>query len=137
MSNSENKQNIITEDELIEYILNVLYNSLDVNEKHLENDILEPTKLKFTPQQLEHLREMIISTNFAKNSLGFGKNGYMYLTAFGITQLKTFGTYRNYLKVALGKEAAITTPTHQNTTTSNQSKSSNSNNFNEFDDLAF
>ncbi|MFY8126899.1 MAG: hypothetical protein ACOVMM_00865 [Chitinophagaceae bacterium] len=99
---SQPHQQTVTEDDVIEYVLRVLFSNLNSNELHLEKDILAATKINFNDHQIEHLRELIISTNFVKNSVGFGKNGYMYLTAFGITQLKVHGTYRNFLKATHG-----------------------------------
>ena len=104
MGQQRKEQQTITEDDVIEYVLSTLFNNLDVNELHLEKDILAPTKIVFNNKQLEHLRELIISTNFVKNSVGFAKNGYMYLTSTGITQLKIHGTYRNFLKATHGEQ---------------------------------
>ena len=104
MGQQRKEQQTITEDDVIEYVLSTLFNNLDVNELHLEKDILAPTKIVFNNKQLEHLRELIISTNLVKNSVGFGKIGYMYLTSTGITQLKIHGTYRNFLKATLGEQ---------------------------------
>ncbi len=102
MSQPQKVQQTVTEDDVIEYVLRVLFSNLDKNELHLQNDILNSTQIAFDDKQIEHLRELIISTNFVKNSVGFGKNGFMYLTAFGITQLKIHGTYRNFLKATHG-----------------------------------
>jgi hypothetical protein len=81
--NTEQNARVVTEDDLLEYILKVLYNNLDKNEMHLES---------------EHIREILINTNLVKNSVGFGKNGFVYLTAAGIQVMKQHKTYHNFQK---------------------------------------
>jgi hypothetical protein len=98
-----NEQKVaVTEDDILEYVLNALYTNLDKNELHLDNDILVPTKLELTDKQIEHIRELIMATNFVRSSVGFGKSGYIYLSGFGIQSLKTYGSYRNYVAATQG-----------------------------------
>jgi hypothetical protein len=105
---------------------------------HLEKDILAATKIEFDDKQIEHLRELIISTNFVKNSVGFGKNGYMYLSAFGITQLKIHGTYRNFLKATHGSPHDNVVGHFANYQNNNTDKNSqnNLNDNSQYDDMA-
>jgi hypothetical protein len=96
--NTEQNARVVTEDDLLEYILKVLYNNLDKNEMHLEREILLPTQIQLTEKESEHIREILINTNLVKNSVGFGKNGFVYLTAAGIQVMKQHKTYHNFQK---------------------------------------
>lgn len=116
------QQQTVTEDDVVEYILKVLLSNLDKNEMHLEKDILTPTKLNLNDKQVEQIRELLISTNLVRSSVGFGKNGYIYLSASGINILKTYGSYRAYLQATHGTDNSTTIinnstekpPKHQN-----------------------
>jgi hypothetical protein len=94
----EQEQKVLTEDDLIDYIFSALYANLGRNELHLRNEILAPTKLDLDEAQLEHLRELLLATSFIKNSVGFGKSEYMYLTAQGIQIMKMHGSYQAFLR---------------------------------------
>jgi CRISPR/Cas system endoribonuclease Cas6 (RAMP superfamily) len=95
----------ITEDDIVEHIFMVLYSSLHKNELHLENEILKPTNLNFSAEQTEHLRELIVATGFIKNSIGFGKAGFIYLTVAGISIMKQYKSYSAYLHATQGNHA--------------------------------
>lgn len=95
---TEPKQRTVTEDDLIDYTLRVLYGNLDKNELHFERDILQPLNLQLNASQIEHLRELILSTQFVKASVGFGKNGNMYLTNSGIQFMKRYKSYTAWLR---------------------------------------
>lgn len=138
MSQPQQNKQTVTEDDVIEYVLRVLFSNLNTNEMHLEKDILAATKIEFDDKQIEHLRELIISTNFVKNSVGFGKNGYIYLTAFGITQLKIHGTYRNFLKATHGLQHDNVVGHFANYQNNNTDKNSqnNLNDNSQYDDMA-
>ncbi len=101
----------ITEDDLIEYILRTLYSHLDKNELHLEKDILAPAQVQLDERQLEHVREILMSTQLVKASVGFGKNGFIYLTGTGIQVLKQYKTYHNFLQATQGFTAQQTLQT--------------------------
>jgi hypothetical protein len=96
----EQQQKVVTEDDLIDYIFSVLYSNLNKNELHLQKDILAPTKVELDENQIEHLRELLLSTGFVKNSVGFGKSEYVYLTAQGIQMMKTHGSYLSFLRAS-------------------------------------
>ena len=98
----------ITEDDLIEYILRTLYSHLDKNELHLEKDILAPAQVQLDERQLEHVREILMSTQLVKASVGFGKNGFIYLTGTGIQVMKQYKTYYNFLQATQGFTAQQT-----------------------------
>ncbi len=106
---SNSSAQIITEDDLLDYILRVLYSNLDKNEMHFEKEILAPLQLDITEKQVEHLRELLIHTNLVKSSLGFGKAGFLYLTSAGIQFMKKYKSYRGYLQET--NRADETTPT--------------------------
>ena len=94
---SNSSAQIITEDDLLDYIIRILYSNLDKNEMHLEKEILAPLQLDITEKQVEHLRELLIHTNLVKSSLGFGKAGFLYLTSAGIQFMKKHKNYRSFL----------------------------------------
>lgn len=96
----------VTEDDIVEHIFMVLYSSLHKNELHLENDILKPTNLSFSAEQIEHLRELIIATGLIKNSIGFGKAGFVYLTVAGISIMKQYKSYNAYMHATQGRHPA-------------------------------
>ena len=99
----QQSQRVITEDDLIDYSLRVLYSNLDKNELHFENDILQPLNLQLNDAQVEHLRELILSTQFVKASVGFGKTGKMYLTNAGIQFMKRYKSYKVWLQEQEGQ----------------------------------
>lgn len=88
----------VTEDDVIEYVIQQLYQNLDKNEMHLEKDLLIPAGLELDDKQSEHLRELLLATQLIKPSIGFGKNGFIYLTGQGIQIIKTYGSYRNFIR---------------------------------------
>lgn len=112
MVDNEQNTRAITEDDLIEYILKVLYSNLDKNEMHLEKDIIAPTQIQLTEKEADHIREILLSTHLVKNSVGFGKNGFVYLTAEGIQVMKQHKTYQNFLSASSGQ--AHTQPLSRN-----------------------
>lgn len=90
-------QNTVTENDLLDYILQTLFYHLDINEMHLEKDILAKTNVPLNDKQAEHIRELLMTTNMVNNSVGFGKSGYAYLNKYGITMMKKYKTYHNIL----------------------------------------
>jgi hypothetical protein len=52
-----------------------------------------------------------MSTQLVKASVGFGKNGFIYLTATGIQVLKQYKTYHNFLQATQGFTAQQTLQT--------------------------
>jgi hypothetical protein len=125
----------ITEDELIEYILRNLYSNLDKNELHLEKDILIPAQVQLDERQLEHVREILMSTQLVKASVGFGKNGFIYLTATGIQVLKQYKTYHNFLQATQGFTAQHTLQTAGPASTPEEKPASDQSHVN-YDDMA-
>ncbi len=87
----------ITEDNLLDYIFHTLYINLDKNEMHFENEIIAATNITITQKEIEHIREICLSTGFIKASVGFGKSGFMYLTSNGIQLMKLYETYSSYI----------------------------------------
>lgn len=112
----------VTEDDLIEYILKVLFSNLDKNEMHLEKDIIVPTQIQLNERELEHIREILMSTHLVKNSVGFGKNGFVYLTASGIQVMKQYKSYHNFLKATNGETHPQIIGNYQQLTPENQSQ---------------
>jgi hypothetical protein len=94
----QSNERMVTEDDLIDYVYHQLYTNLHKNELHLENDILLPTKIALNDHQLEHIRELLLATNFVKSSVGFGKRGFIYLTAQGIQMMKMYNSYSGFLR---------------------------------------
>jgi hypothetical protein len=91
------QEKIITEDDVLDYIFQALYINLDKNELHFENEIINPSQLSIDEKQIEHLRELTLSTGFVNASVGFGKNGYIYLNKHGIQLIKIYKSYSNYV----------------------------------------
>ena len=97
MAQQNEKKINVTEDDIIDFTLQYLYNNLSKNEVHFENEIIASIKLNLNKMQLEQLRELILNTNLVQASIGFGKVGNMYLNASGIAIMKRYTTYKNYL----------------------------------------
>jgi hypothetical protein len=93
---NENQQQVVTEDNLIDFIFFTLFTNLSKNEMHLENEILSPSQLELDTAQVEHIRELLMATGFIKASVGFGKNGFIYLTGNGIHLMKVYKSYSAY-----------------------------------------
>ncbi len=100
MATEQPQQRQITEDDLIDYVFFTLYTNLDKNEMHFEEEIIAPTKLPLDAKQIDHLREVVITTGFVKPSVGFTKRGFVYLNANGIQIMKTYKTYSAYSAAA-------------------------------------
>jgi hypothetical protein len=106
----EEQQKMLTEDDVLDFIFHTLYINLDKNEMHFENDIIAPSQINIDPTQIEHIRELILSTGFIKASVGFGKNGYIYLTQNGIQLIKVYNSYSNYAATLQGISNSTTAP---------------------------
>lgn len=91
------EQKVLTEDDLLDYVLQTLYFNLDINEMHLERDILAQTKIDFNEKQMEHIRELLMTTGLINNVVGFHKSGFIYLNKSGIALMKKFKTYHAIL----------------------------------------
>lgn len=91
------EQKVLTEDDLLDYILQTLYFNLDINEMHLERDILAQTKIEFNEKQIEHIRELLMTTGLVNNMVGFHKSGFIYLNKTGIALMKKFKSYHAIL----------------------------------------
>lgn len=87
----------VTEDDLLDFILQTLYTHLDRNEMHLEKDILDQSNVQLDDRQKEHIRELLMTTHLVNNAVGFGKTGYIYLTKHGIAMMKKYKTYHAIL----------------------------------------
>jgi hypothetical protein len=108
----EEQQKMLTEDDVLDFIFHTLYINLDKNELHFENEIIAPSEIIMDAKQLEHLRELILSTGFIKASVGFGKNGYIYLTQNGIQLIKVYNSYSNYAATLHGGSISTNTSVH-------------------------
>jgi hypothetical protein len=106
------QEKVITEDDVLDYIFQALYINLDKNELHFENDIIKPSQLSIDEKQIEHLRELALSTGFINASVGFGKNGFLYLNKHGIQLIKVYKSYSNYIATIPNTQAP-----HQHTIT--------------------
>jgi hypothetical protein len=106
----EEQQKMLTEDDVLDFIFHTLYINLDKNELHFENEIIAPSELDIDAKQLEHLRELILSTGYIKASVGFGKRGYIYLTQSGIQLIKLYNTYSNYTATLQAMPNSTTAP---------------------------
>lgn len=93
------EQKVVTEDDLLDYVLQTLYFNLDKNEMHLERDILAQTKIEFNEKQTEHIRELLLTTGMVNNVVGFNKSGFMYLNKSGIALMKKYKSYHAILAV--------------------------------------
>lgn len=91
------EQKVVTEDDLLDYVLQTLYFNLDKNEMHLEHDILAQTKIEFNEKQTEHIRELLMTTGMVNNVVGFHKSGFIYLNKSGIGMMKKYKSYHAIL----------------------------------------
>lgn len=87
------EEKMLTEDDVIDFILQTLYAHLHKNELHLERDILGPSGIQMDENQVEHIRELLMTTHLVNNSVGFGKTGYIYLTKQGIALMKKYKSW--------------------------------------------
>ncbi len=91
------KEKMLTEDDVLDFILQTLYAHLHQNEMHLEKDILAPSGLQMDEKQVEHIRELLMTTHLVNNAVGFGKTGYVYLNKHGIAMMKRYKSYHAIL----------------------------------------
>ncbi len=113
------EQRIVTEENLIDFIFFTLYTNLDKNEMHLENEILAPTNIPIDAKQIEHIRELLLATGYIKASIGFGKNGFVYLNQNGIQLMNSYKSYSAYMAANLGGRMQ---PRHVNNESASQNK---------------
>jgi hypothetical protein len=97
MSNENEKQIQVTEDDVVDFALQYLYAHMHKNEIHLEQEILAKGNIKVDADGVERLRELIMHTNLVNASIGFGKAGFIYLNQSGLQIMKQYKTYHNYL----------------------------------------
>jgi hypothetical protein len=97
MSADKPKEIQVTEDDILDFALQYMYNNLSKNEVHFEKEIIASTKINLEEHQKEHLRELLLNTSLVQASIGFGKEGKMYLNATGIAIMKQYKSYKIYL----------------------------------------
>jgi hypothetical protein len=88
---------ILTEDDILDYIFQTLYYSLDNNELDFEKEILASSLIELNEKQVEHLRELMMNSGLVNQSVGFRKSGKVYLNARGIQGMKKVKSYKGYL----------------------------------------
>jgi hypothetical protein len=96
-ASSTPKKQIVTEDSIIDFVFQRLYTNLHVNEMHFDNDIITPSGLQLDAVQKEHLRELVVNTGLVNSSVGFKKNGFMYLNQSGIQVMKQYKSYTSFM----------------------------------------
>jgi hypothetical protein len=87
---------VITDNDIIDFTLKSLYANATTNELHFEKDILSKVPVKMEPAMVEHLMEVLMSTNLVNASIGFGKNGNFYLSNQGMQVMKNFQSYHAF-----------------------------------------
>lgn len=87
---------VITDDDIIDFTLKSLYANATTNELNFEKDILSKVPVKLEPAMVEHLMEVLMSTNLVNASIGFGKNGNFYLSNQGMQVMKNFQGYHTF-----------------------------------------
>jgi hypothetical protein len=87
------KQQVISEDNIIDFVFHTLYNNPHIDEMHFQNEIIIPSGLQLDERQLEFIRELILNTNMVQSSIGFKKSGYIYLNAAGMQMMKNYKSY--------------------------------------------
>jgi hypothetical protein len=136
------KEKLVTEDDLIDFIFGALYANLDVNELHLQKEIIEPSGIQLTEAQLEHIRELLLSTGLVNPAIGFGKQGKIYLNQTGITVIKQYKLYSAYVaaqhgaKIKLGPAPKSGKTVNKEASADKSSTLQNKNSPDQYDDMA-
>jgi predicted flavoprotein YhiN len=104
---------VLTEDDVIDFTIRLLYSRLDVDELHFEKQILPELGVQIAGRDLEHLREVILATGFVSSPIGFGKVGMMQLTSNGMQLMKQYKGYIPFLRHQQQQQAAQVLPLMQ------------------------
>lgn len=104
---------VLTEDDVIDFTIRLLYSRLDIDELHFEKQILPELGVQIAGRDLEHLREVILATGFVSTPIGFGKVGMMQLTPNGMQLMKQYKGYIPFLRLQQQQQAAQMLPLMQ------------------------
>ena len=83
---------------LTDLVLAKLYNDGDRQPASLEDEILTPANIKFTPSGVDRLWDVLLSTGLVSPVIGFKRSGRLAITNQGYQLMSQFGSYSNFIK---------------------------------------
>lgn len=93
---AKNKIPYVSDNDVIDLVTKFLFYDTS-KEYDLENDILKPSKLKYTASDLNRIWKLLLETNMVEQAIGFGRAGKIQLSANGLLIMNKFGSYLDYL----------------------------------------
>lgn len=90
--------------DVLDLTLKTLYENMDKGGLHLENDILQPNKIKLKPEETGKVWDVLMATGLADGIIGFGNSGKVDITPAGIQMMTRYGSYKNFL---VAQQAAV------------------------------
>lgn len=83
---------------IIDTVLNELYNNSDIDTLNLENDIYKKFKIKLSHKESERLWEVMINSGLVNPVAGFGNAGKVELSRTGYQLMAQYGGYKEYIE---------------------------------------
>jgi hypothetical protein len=82
---------------IIDIILNTLYNNSHTDAMHLENEIYKPNNVTLSPKETERIWEILKASGWVTPVIGFGNSGKIEMTREGYQLMAQYGSYKSYL----------------------------------------
>lgn len=83
--------------QIINVVLETLYNNADKDVLDLEKEIYRPNNIKLNIKHAERLWEVMLSSGWISPVIGFGNAGKVALTQSGYQLMAQYGGYSNFL----------------------------------------
>ena len=82
---------------IIDIILNTLYNNSHTDAMHLENEIYKPNNVNLPVKETERIWEILKASGWVTPVIGFGNSGKIEMTREGYQLMAQYGSYKSYL----------------------------------------
>lgn len=82
---------------VLDITFQTLYEHMDKDGLHFEKDVLQPNKVKLTPEEGERIWDVLMASGLADSIIGFGNGGKLEITPAGIQMMTRYGSYKNYI----------------------------------------
>lgn len=83
---------------IIDAALKALYNDGDKVTRSLQEDVLNPNKIRISEKDAGRIWDIMINTGLVHSLIGFGNSGKLSLTNEGYQLMSQFGSYSAFLE---------------------------------------
>jgi hypothetical protein len=97
---------------IIDVVLKTLYSAANKQALDFEREILLPNEIRLTPDASERIWNILLSSEWVTQEVGFGNAGKLSLTHQGIQLMLQYGGYHQYLESAGKVKPGKTTVHH-------------------------